>query len=367
MKVVVIARIAALACLFLVSIEGSPKLFNYNCGIVPGMGPRIENGNNAREGSHPWMALVFLENKHNCSGTLITSRFVLTAAHCIIKEYMKVRLGEHDLTNTKNTNAIERDVDMKIVHKDYNYQRNDIGLLRMKTEVNFTAYIIPICLLYKYPVGAVSNFSIAGWGTNAKRVRQPILQEANVQLFNRSICVNSFFSDDNMSQICSGDIGIDSCEGDSGGPLSATVVNENSNKELIYQIGIISYGLPSCSGLGLYTNVTDFSEWILRAPVREWQSTLQVNAGVKSSSGVLSAALAVRRSLRANFLPQIADGDGKEPPTIPKQRQQKQQQQQQQQWKTNTGKSEKSNNNCILVAPYQMAVGKGYTWKKSFH
>jgi len=67
--------------------------------------------------------------------------------------------------------------------------------------------------------------------------------------------------------------------------------------------------------------------------------------------------LAVRWSPLASFLPQIADGDGKEPPTIPKQRQQQQQQ------KTNTAKSEKSNNNCILVAPYQMAASKGYTEK----
>jgi len=63
--------------------------------------------------------------------------------------------------------------------------------------------------------------------------------------------------------------------------------------------------------------------------------------------------LAVRRSPPANFLPQIANGAGKEPPTIPKQQ------------KTNTVKSERSNNNCILVAPYQMAASKVYTCTKN--
>ena len=65
-------------------------------------------------------------------------------------------------------------------------------------------------------------------------------------------------------QLCAGD-GInfdksstshDSCQGDSGGPL---IIKEN---DFFYQVGIVSYGTSKCDGVGVYTNVASYLDWI---------------------------------------------------------------------------------------------------------
>ncbi|XP_052840301.1 serine protease grass-like [Drosophila gunungcola] len=272
---VVIAGIAALACLFLSTTEGSGRLFENNCGTIKdsSMGPKIENGRNANELSNPWMVAVFVGNVSMCGGTLISSRFVLTASHCIDMNYMKVRLGEYNKKNLEcecvgsicTPRAIDIDVDKKIMHRDYEGNINDIGLLRMKNEVTFTDKIRPICLLDKYPEEPIAHLKITGWGENGIGETQPILQEATVEIYERKWCKRKLSMDPlDVSRICAGDTGefsSDSCKGDSGGPLFA-YVNEIGRT---VQLGIISKGINSCSGLGSYTNVTHFMDWILGA------------------------------------------------------------------------------------------------------
>ena len=61
-----------------------------------------------------------------------------------------------------------------------------------------------------------------------------------------------------------GEGGRDSCQGDSGGPLMTTQVKNNEIHW--YLIGIVSSG-PAACGVedrpSLYTNVTQYSDWIL--------------------------------------------------------------------------------------------------------
>lgn len=65
-------------------------------------------------------------------------------------------------------------------------------------------------------------------------------------------------------QFCAGgEDGIDTCRGDSGGPLM--VESKIDNKWIIY--GIVSHGPSKCGSKGLpgiYTNVSFFSTWIIR-------------------------------------------------------------------------------------------------------
>lgn len=64
-----------------------------------------------------------------------------------------------------------------------------------------------------------------------------------------------------ISYICAGSYISDSCKGDSGGPLSAIRTFEGQGR--VFQFGVASQGLRLCSGLGTYTNVTHFTDWIL--------------------------------------------------------------------------------------------------------
>ena len=56
--------------------------------------------------------------------------------------------------------------------------------------------------------------------------------------------------------------GIDSCNGDSGGPL----IMKGFINDPYYQIGIVSFGLKNCGSdiPAVYTRVTNYLPWIER-------------------------------------------------------------------------------------------------------
>lgn len=67
------------------------------------------------------------------------------------------------------------------------------------------------------------------------------------------------------SQLCAGgETGVDSCKGDSGGPLIYPATIHGTK---MVQFGIVSLGIDSCLSTtnypGIYTRVTYFVPWIL--------------------------------------------------------------------------------------------------------
>lgn len=130
-----------------------------SCGQAPPL-YRMAYGTAARPNEYPWMAMLIYENRrlstmtNNCSGSLINKRYVLTAAHCVVKDKMvntdlvlrRVRLGEHDITTnpdcdfTGNCAApfVEIGIEYFNVHEQYfNTSRfeSDIALVRLQTPV----------------------------------------------------------------------------------------------------------------------------------------------------------------------------------------------------------------------------------------
>lgn len=66
------------------------------------------------------------------------------------------------------------------------------------------------------------------------------------------------------SQLCAGgDIGKDSCTGDSGGPL----MTEDPDTPRLYAVGLVSIGWKPCGMINtpaIYTKVAPFMEWIIK-------------------------------------------------------------------------------------------------------
>ena len=137
---------------------------------------KIVNGNEAPINKYPWMAAVMYINENGdleqfCGGSIISDRFILTAAHCIYPEdETYVRLGDHDY---EQEGEAKHEVTIEVVkqekHRDYrdDGEDKDIGLLKLKESIKFNQYegtIVPICLpiehLKYYDVVA----TVAGWG-----------------------------------------------------------------------------------------------------------------------------------------------------------------------------------------------------------
>uniref|UniRef100_A0A8C3IJB7 Peptidase S1 domain-containing protein n=1 Tax=Chrysemys picta bellii TaxID=8478 RepID=A0A8C3IJB7_CHRPI len=51
-----------------------------NMGVT-GLSPKVQNGHPCHPHAQPWQAAIFERSKYNCGATLISSRWVLTAAH----------------------------------------------------------------------------------------------------------------------------------------------------------------------------------------------------------------------------------------------------------------------------------------------
>lgn len=167
-------------------------------------------------------------------------------------------------------------VEKTIPHPDYNpasrNQVNDIALLRLAQNVVYSDFIRPICLPVNANLRSATfngiTMDVAGWGKTESGSSSSIKLKASVDGVDLNECQNVYKAQGinlENSQMCAGGKkGIDSCRGDSGGPLISL---DTTNKVRFYYFlaGVVSFG-PSPCGLagwpGVYTKVGDYVDWI---------------------------------------------------------------------------------------------------------
>nr|AAL31706.1 coagulation factor-like protein 3 [Hyphantria cunea] len=256
------------------------------CGVSSGSFSRVVGGEKAKLGDFPWMALLGYKNRNGdtnwlCGGSLISSRHILTAAHCIHNhenDLYVVRLGELDLTK-EDEGATPYDVliKQKIKHAEYsaNAYTNDIGILILDKDVEFTDLIRPICIPKDNKLRANSfedyNPLVAGWGqTTYKGQFASHLQFAQLPVVSNDFCTQAYAAYEAQKiderVLCAGYNlgGKDACQGDSGGPLMQPIWSPVQFKNYYYQIGVVSYGRKCAEAgfPGVYSRITHFIPWI---------------------------------------------------------------------------------------------------------
>jgi len=135
---------------------------------------RIIGGKPSAHGQFPWT--VSLRKKisgrgshHTCAGSLISNRHIVTAAHCLhrtTKDMWEAVLGEHHPEAFDNGEQIMK-IEKMQPHPDYVNGmdiRNDIAIIRLSENVQFTEYVSPICLPNINQTIPGADGILAGWG-----------------------------------------------------------------------------------------------------------------------------------------------------------------------------------------------------------
>ncbi|XP_065346732.1 proclotting enzyme-like [Cloeon dipterum] len=275
--------ILAIAFFSGVSLAFTPvNLADVPCGLR-GATSRIVGGEKAKPGEFPWLVSIKRRGGHFCGGTLINKRWVLTAAHCLCSgtvklplNYIRVAVGEHDLTQPETPQSIEYSVDTSELHPEFQCQRyvHDVALLRLTEDVQWAPRSVwPACLpassgrLADDLSGAKAV--AAGWGwlseDSSKGGRANILHKVELEILENKQCLEWYQSQGKKvkilpSQMCAGyeNGGRDTCRADSGGPLMI------GDSERITVVGVVSAGIGCALAKlpGLYTRVAKYLDWI---------------------------------------------------------------------------------------------------------
>uniref|UniRef100_A0A182ND67 CLIP domain-containing serine protease n=1 Tax=Anopheles dirus TaxID=7168 RepID=A0A182ND67_9DIPT len=272
--------------------EAKRELLPTTCGEDTYRGPI--RGERASLFHFPWNVLIQHrtkdgEHRFHCGGSLISDRYVLTAARCImdIKKswtIVSVRMGEWNLQTDPDCTAANgpdtvcttpvQDVAIEKVSIPANYTgtgspsvKQDIALLRLARKITFDASVAPICLPLESSSWANYNleggrFYESGWGKTADASGSDHKWNYHSVGVTRDACRSKYpHASVDEGHICAvPERDQDTCRGDSGGPLMYSHTDG-----AWYLAGVASFH-KQCAIVGepaVYTNVAKFTDWIV--------------------------------------------------------------------------------------------------------
>jgi len=272
---------------------------NAECGIAP-IPPdlnltRIVGGAEAVPHSWPWqVAFLSSSGSQFCGGSLVSNRWVMTAAHCCAGRTIsnsKVLLGGHSYANPPEGSKIHA-LRRIIMHPTYGSSpatRYDFCLLELDEPAQFGRTIVPVCLPSVADGGAGSKCYVTGWGNTGPRRAlgsteymrliealdggklpknvaatlrgTSVLHQVDVNISEQSYCNTQYNGVIDDSMVCAAAPGKDTCQGDSGGPL---VCDRADGQPGFVLVGVTSWGRGCAqpSYPGVYGRTAHALDWI---------------------------------------------------------------------------------------------------------
>ncbi|CAK1545767.1 unnamed protein product [Leptosia nina] len=204
-----------------------------------------------------------------CGANILTSRWILSAAHCFegwnyTPAARRIRAGTTYLTSGGDIHYVEFERN----HPEYRRVARfdaDINVVKLKTPLVYSNYIKQATIV---PQGFVvpDNTQVihAGWGdTTWGGSLSRVLKHVEMYTINNELCRTRYTQlpgnqivTPNM--ICAGllDVGgRDACQGDSGGPLYVGKII----------VGVVSWGHRCANATypGISTSVASYTDWVL--------------------------------------------------------------------------------------------------------
>lgn len=258
------------------------------CGLE-GSEPFVFGGQLAKPGQFPFMvSFVYTDrsaDENFCGGVMITSRHVLTAAHCFKGRpesewkggLVDVRIGLNNLQsrektgNSANIAKVTLNPDYEEVAGGKEGVVNDLTIVTLDRDVKSPSVCLPETARSRNQTAVVIGFGKINRGKGGRQqsqLRFAYLDEIDTRTCQRKY--NDFYKRSKhkpritREMICAGNSDADACSGDSGGPLLYL------NRDLRWMVaGVVSFGPSSCGNKapGVYARVDRHLDWI-RAETR---------------------------------------------------------------------------------------------------
>lgn len=267
--------------------------------------PYIVGGDNADIANYPFMASLMFEYESQpntiypfCGGSVLDATHILTAAHCVYD------ISDFNIANTKvaidANNAQEMFSVQRVAVKNIYYPSNydDSTLINDVAVLELSQPLPTFSSSHSVNLGDSSNqgyravgktFTILGYGRLDSNTQNSNIEfmKAEVTYVSPGDCnIWANFTTSNK-QICTEGKPINgsnlvtaTCQGDSGGPLVWNGV----------QIGIVSFGPAVCgdetlASQSVFTDVSQYKDWIIKAQNGEISPTISVSSNSSSSGG----------------------------------------------------------------------------------
>jgi hypothetical protein len=228
----------------------------------------IIGGTSTTVGEFPSVVVLEVGNGL-CSGTLIDSEWVVTAAHCLTASLLglstqdqvtsstRVHLGTVDLTQSAGTTIRAAETFPNPSFNINDLGHSDVGLIHLATPVTNIAPTPVNLVAASAPVGI--TVSMVGFGATQQNAGGTVGIEFSLDGRTSVSCSSFGVSDANLLCFTQTD-NKGKCEGDSGGPSFAPI----GGRTML--VGITSFGDQSCAQFGADTR-TDAERAFLLAHI----------------------------------------------------------------------------------------------------
>jgi len=232
---------------------------------------RIVGGFETEENQWPGIVAIFIDDTWFCGGSLITDKFVLTAADCVDgASYFEIMAGAHNVRKNEEDKRIVITSSLEPrIHPGWNSRTyaNDIALIELpeSLDISTTRYVKRVRLPKHGEKVYPGNLTTAiGWGRPSDKASgiSPVLRMVeNLPIISNKACNDIYgIVGDGVGCIDTTE-GRGTCNGDNGGPLMMRAGPSGRWT----QVGVTSFGNSAGCEVGYpdgFTRTEHYLDWI---------------------------------------------------------------------------------------------------------